>query len=407
MRLSDRSLSAFPSSAYAVELTRGVSLAGFAPALEAEYVRARLASTRMLIRAACVLALLVTLFRSAQQVIDGTLTWPMLVPITLAFVSSGTLAVVAFTRTFERWYLPLANVLVPVRNTLAAVGIAVTASQGQLEALMVLPFMVLGPYFFLGLGIRIASLTVALTLSSFALTAVFADMPGPLLLRAAVFLGTAAAACGVAAWQLEKASRTSFLEGRLIAELALHDALTGLKNRRVFDERLDELWQQAAEGKRTLGILLIDVDHFKGYNDLYGHQAGDTALRRVAERLQSASTRASAVLARYGGEEFAVLLYDTDALEAETIAEGMRLAVADLELQHRGSRLGGIVTISVGVAVIEPSGERRPRGALQLADQALYKAKIRGRNRVEIMDKAEHGKLVTGVFSQYSFVNGQ
>ena len=113
-------------------------------------------------------------------------------------------------------------------------------------------------------------------------------------------------------------------------------------------------------------------------------------------------TRPNDLLARYGGEEFAVLLYDVDAVVAEKIAAQMRKAVAALGLEHRDSRLGQVVTISIGVGVVEPTPERRARGALQLADEALYQAKTMGRNRVEVLDPAAHKALETGVFHKGS-----
>src|SRR5690606_33074371 len=120
--------------------------------------------------------------------------------------------------------------------------------------------------------------------------------------RTTAFLLVGTAACGIAARHLEHWARKSFLESRLISELAQHDALTGLKNRRVFDEQLDALWAQAIEEGRSLAFFLIDVDHFKPFNDRHGHQAGDRALRRVAETLQRYVSRPLDVLARYGGE---------------------------------------------------------------------------------------------------------
>jgi diguanylate cyclase (GGDEF)-like protein len=199
--------------------------------------------------------------------------------------------------------------------------------------------------------------------------------------------------------QLERTARTSFLESRLIAELAERDALTGLKNRRVFDEHLEKLWDRAVAQRCTLAILMIDVDHFKAYNDRNGHQAGDRALRRVADTLQALVTRSTDVLARYGGEEFAVIVFDAERVQAEALAERMRRAVAALGFEHGGAP-NDAVTISAGVALVEPSRGRRSRGAVQLADQALYEAKVRGRNRVEVLDPGDHEALQTGVFSR-------
>jgi diguanylate cyclase (GGDEF)-like protein len=151
-----------------------------------------------------------------------------------------------------------------------------------------------------------------------------------------------------------------------------------------------------------MAVLLIDVDHFKAYNDRYGHQAGDQALRRIAQSLQGVVTRPLDVLARYGGEEFVAVLYDVDQHQATDIAAKMRRSVQDLGIEHRGSRTYSAVTTSIGIAVVAPTSNRNPRGALQLADQALYAAKVGGRNRVELMNEADYRMLVTGVFAKNS-----
>ena len=400
-------LSAFPSSPYAAELQRGAASRSFSAEFEAEYVRAHLFGNHTLIRVACGLAVLLAAFRGAEEAFAGSSDPMQLIGLVLVLTGSLALAAIAWSRGFERFYLPLAQIVVPIRNSVAAICIAQAAAYGQLEMLMVVPLMVLGPFFFLGLSLRVALLTVVLTVVSFVVAAAVFELALPVMLRSCVFLLMAAIACAIAARHLDKSSRTSFLESHLIAELAQHDALTGLKNRRIFDEHLERLWQQAIEDTRAIAILLMDVDHFKPYNDLYGHQAGDRALRRVAQALQTLVSRPLDVLARYGGEEFAVILYDIDGRQAEALAERMRRAVSELAIEHRGSRPDSVVTISVGVAVIDPSRERRSRGALQLADQALYEAKVRGRNRVEVMDQAAHSLLETGVFAKQSLASGR
>ncbi len=137
---------------------------------------------------------------------------------------------------------------------------------------------------------------------------------------------------------------------------------------------------------------MIDIDHFKAYNDRYGHQAGDQTLRRVAQTAQTFVRRPLDVLARYGGEEFAAILYDVDRDQAMGIADQIHRAVREMALSTVGSRTSRAVTISIGVAVIHPTFKRNPRGSLQLADQALYEAKARGRNRVQFMDDTEYGR---------------
>jgi diguanylate cyclase (GGDEF)-like protein len=237
---------------------------------------------------------------------------------------------------------------------------------------------------------------------AFVIPAVVFGLHGLLIARACLLMVMVGSACGIVALHLERTSRRSFLESHMIADLAQRDALTGLNNRRVFDEHLENLWLRAGAESRVLTILLIDVDHFKAYNDRYGHQAGDHALQRVAATLQTFVTRPQDVLCRYGGEEFAAVFYDVEAFDAHELAERMRRAVGTLALDNLGDASTSAITISLGVAVVEPSQERRARGGLQLADQALYRAKVKGRNRVELLDQSAYQAMKTGVFAASS-----
>lgn len=395
-------LATFPNSPYAAELQRGGGSRAFSTEIEAEYVRTHLRDNRTLIRAACALAALTTAARVVDRELLGTVSPSSLLFMSIVLGMSALLAALAFSSAFERFYLGVALFVVPLRNLIAAVGIVQTAAHGELEALMLVPLLVLGPFYFTGLRFRAASWTVVITAVALLAAAVVFGLATPIALRALGFLTMIATACAIAARNVERSSRKSFLESHLIEELAHHDTLTGLKNRRVFDEQLDRLWERGIETDRPLAILMVDIDHFKAYNDWAGHQAGDETLRRVAQTLQGFVTRPLDVLARYGGEEFALLSYDIDSAEAETLAERMRIAVGALAIKHEGPQAGGSVTISIGVAVIQPSTERRSRGALQLADQALYEAKVRGRNRVELLDDVAHRLLVTGVFSKHA-----
>ncbi|HYD34020.1 MAG TPA: GGDEF domain-containing protein [Methylophilaceae bacterium] len=160
------------------------------------------------------------------------------------------------------------------------------------------------------------------------------------------------------------------------------DRLTGLGNRRRFDERLDLSWHQAVRLQVPLSLILLDIDHFKRYNDNYGHQAGDDCLRQVANALNGCVKRAGDLITRYGGEEFAIVLFHTPMTDAKTMGETLRAAVADLELKHEYSP-SGIVTISLGGTTIIPSQEGKIGELVRAADEALYRAKAMGRNRVE------------------------
>lgn len=403
MTLSPLSLADVPDSLYAAELQRGPAELRFSnPKVEAEYIRADLMQSRTLIRVACTLAALLTFFHGLGQVFGGAQDGITLIDFGLVFSSSILLVSLAWGQAFERSFYQWARIIVPVRNAIVAAHVAKAAAHGQLEMLIILPVLLIGPFFFLRLRFHAALVSGVLAVVSFIASAKMVELALPVALRCDAFLFMGLIACALAARHLERLARTSFLEGHVIAELAQHDALTGAKNRRVFDDYLARLWTQAMEDGRAIAILLIDVDHFKAYNDSYGHQAGDQALRHVAQTIQKFVRRPLDLLARYGGEEFAAILYDVDGKQAVEIAHRVRRAVRELPIEHSESRTSAGVTISVGVAAVQPTLKRNPRGALQLADQALYEAKAKGRNRVELMDDAEYRMLVTGVFSKKS-----
>jgi diguanylate cyclase (GGDEF)-like protein len=168
---------------------------------------------------------------------------------------------------------------------------------------------------------------------------------------------------------------------RHLETLASIDSLSGLANRRSFDARLEAEWQRAANLKRPIALMMIDVDHFKLFNDNYGHVEGDQCLRVIGEALATASSQKADFAARYGGEEFVLLLPDTDLPTAIEFAHRLRTAVAALAITHR-SAPRGYVTISIGVACLTPSGEEGPQALIEAADTSLYAAKHHGRDMV-------------------------
>ena len=178
------------------------------------------------------------------------------------------------------------------------------------------------------------------------------------------------------ALELEQANRK-------LEELSVTDFLTGLANRRRFDEVLDVEWARALRTRQPLTLIMADVDHFKNFNDRYGHQAGDECLRRIASALKANTGRAGDLTARYGGEEFCIISAYTDAAGAEALAERIRLAVQTLAMPSDVCPLG-IVTISLGVAVGVPGTEPSTQELVHKADMALYEAKASGRNRVRM-----------------------
>lgn len=165
--------------------------------------------------------------------------------------------------------------------------------------------------------------------------------------------------------------------------LAHSDALTRLANRHLFDLMLKRELNAARRTVRPLSLLLIDVDHFKRYNDTYGHQAGDEMLRKVASAIATQSKRPRDLSARYGGDELAVLLPETSAAIAIAIADDIMSAVRDLRIAHTGSNVAPVITVSIGVACVIPSTDDHGQHLLEQADAALYRAKQLGRDRAE------------------------
>jgi len=175
-----------------------------------------------------------------------------------------------------------------------------------------------------------------------------------------------------------------------LQNLALEDGLTGLANRRHFDIALSEEFARALRNKETLALIMIDVDWFKQYNDIYGHRAGDDCLRRITALIKDVPQRTGDMAARYGGEEMVVLLPQTSLESAAVIAERLRADIVALDIQHAASPLT-IVTISCGIAVIRPTLQSDiPEQLVEEADRALYIAKAKGRNCIARNDEARN-----------------
>jgi diguanylate cyclase (GGDEF)-like protein len=172
----------------------------------------------------------------------------------------------------------------------------------------------------------------------------------------------------------------------LLQSMARIDGLTGLANRRHFDEKLDAEWRRCARSGTPLALILIDLDHFKLFNDYYGHQAGDTCLQQVAACLKREFTRSHDLVARYGGEEFVCVLPETPLAGAEAKAHALEVAIRELKIAHEKTEVPGcIVTISLGVAAVVPvAGEDRASLILS-ADRSLYLAKGAGRGQVKAL----------------------
>ncbi|MBH1976860.1 MAG: diguanylate cyclase [Comamonadaceae bacterium] len=209
-------------------------------------------------------------------------------------------------------------------------------------------------------------------------------LAGNVLLYNAFFLGTANVIGTVGNHFLESAMRQNFLSQKQLQDMAEKDFLTGLLNRRAFSTRANCTWRQAVREKHALGVVMMDVDFFKRYNDHYGHAEGDETLKKVAQVVGSHARRPLDIVARYGGEEFVGLWYNLSEAHMRSILESLRDDIAALQIPHAASDGAPHVSLSIGLAYLQPQADQTLDDALRLADVALYLAKEQGRNRVVI-----------------------
>jgi len=175
--------------------------------------------------------------------------------------------------------------------------------------------------------------------------------------------------------------------------LANSDGLTKIGNRRRFESFLADEWHRAVRFRTEISLVMIDIDHFKQFNDTYGHQAGDECLQKVAEAFADTIKRPTDLVARFGGEEFALVLGGTDSEGAVTIAREALANLRDLEIQHSSSPIGEFLTVSLGIATVLPRMGSSEADLIKAADEALYQAKKNGRDRMQIFDEMKHGPV--------------
>jgi len=207
--------------------------------------------------------------------------------------------------------------------------------------------------------------------------------------RRSWLVGTLSACLGIAficmSWVLAYSIRERTKIQAELVEIAGSDPLTGLRTRRVLDNRIEEECRRARRSGTRLSVLFVDIDHFKGFNDLFGHAAGDQAIAAVSAAIKGALKRPADLAARYGGEEFVILLPDTRPVGALTVAEELRQRVHQLAIAHPGND-HNFVTISIGCATTVPESTLDASDLMRRADNALYRAKMQGRNRIEISE---------------------
>ncbi len=172
-----------------------------------------------------------------------------------------------------------------------------------------------------------------------------------------------------------------------LESLSYLDGLTGIPNKRRFNEKFEFIWEVAQEEKSKIAIIMIDIDNFKAFNDIYGHQAGDDCIIQVAQQLSKTVISKLDFVGRYGGEEFICILPDTDLNNAILLAEKMRQEIMSLNIKHQGSSVSDVVTVSIGLAICIPYKDMNSSILIKLADEALYLAKDTGRNKISVNSK--------------------
>jgi diguanylate cyclase (GGDEF)-like protein len=375
--------------------------AGFAPALEARFQRDQAAHRLHLLRRASRLG---ALFAMGMVVTDWFLLpdmfWQVLLfkgvlfPLVCVF---GQMAVERWAPVaWREWSLAGGGAL----GVLICLGISLSSqSVWALESLVVLDIVVM-------FVTAVARFLPALALSALALVGHLLAIhtmqltPHPVAQSSTILLISLLAFTLYAAWVLERDERRAWLMARqeealqhelrqahdTMAQTARTDNLTQLANRRHFDEVLGQVWADSVARRQSLAVLLVDVDHFKAFNDLYGHPAGDACLRAVAAAMLQCVRKGGDVMARWGGEEFAVVMNDASLDSARLLAERIRAAVHEMARPHAASRSGSVVSVSVGVSAMVPDSHSSLDELLRTADLCLYEAKSRGRNRVWARD---------------------
>ena len=235
-------------------------------------------------------------------------------------------------------------------------------------------------YLVFGLRFRLATVAGWPLLITFFTIGVLVDKPFVKLAYGSLFLVFTNIIGMYASYRLERDARELFDKEKELEHLARTDGLTGVSNRRSFDEHLESIWSQARREGHAVAVLLVDIDHFKLFNDCYGHGPGDKCIQTVADALDRSVHRPLDQVSRYGGEEFAVALYDPTDEYVRDYAEQVVEMVAALDIEHKASDVADHVTVSVGAAVMKPDATKLSEILVRSADDALYEAKAKGRN---------------------------
>jgi len=395
-----------PDLPHSRQLKAGFAWLTFDAELEAEFRRSHLDENLRHIRINLCLAISITLVLSAME---ARLLGPSLnrVPSLIHILVMVPILLVCLATTFSARRHRLYSLCAPV--ACASLGLSVLAI--QLIVLlagvsMFFPCLLLTSifvYFMGGLLFYHALAANLLVLFAYLAAGTMLQLPAQSFGYNAMCLLAVNLFAASVVYMHEKISRLRFLESALLREMVARDGLTGIQNRRMFDQHIPLAWQHAVREGRRIAVVLIDVDCFKHYNDRYGHQAGDECLRAIAAALSRSARRPRDFVARYGGEEFALVLYDASREYLAEVLTRIQRSIAELNIPHDASTVAGRVTVSIGAAFILPTVNRSYEGLIQLADEALYGAKEQGRNGIVTLD-AEYHMLRTGRFTKRRFL---
>jgi diguanylate cyclase (GGDEF)-like protein len=391
-----------PDSPHARQLQAGFPWLTFNADLEPEFRRTHFDENLLHTRVNLCLGVIITIAFSA---VEATVLGPqlnrvpslihMLVIIPLLLIGLAT----SFSAQRHRIYPPLAMIAATLLG-LSVAAIQIIASLGGTSILFpCLMLTIIFIYFMGGLIFYHALAANVIVMLVYLAAGTSLQMPSHEFAYDAMAMIAANLFGASIVYMHEKTSRFRFLEACLLREMVARDGLTGIQNRRMFDQHIQRVWQQAVRDQERVAVLLADIDCFKDYNDRYGHQAGDECLRAVALSLNQCARRPLDFVARYGGEEFAVVLYEASREYVAEVLTRIQRSIAELNIPHEASRVATRLTLSIGAAFILPTSNRTPDGLIQLADEALYSAKEQGRNQVVVME-AEYHTLRTGRFEK-------
>ncbi|PZN97773.1 MAG: hypothetical protein DCF30_15815 [Hyphomicrobiales bacterium] len=390
----DAGLSSTPGEAYASQRTKGFRLLRFSPRLEAEYraqMRAEQRGSTLICTATALVIWLVFMSLDAVRLgLPGEISArnaDIFAIIGLRMTTLAVLTLLLFCLVNNRLpitYPRLSFLSLVMIGMTTCISVNIYKVRGLPQAELAEFAIIMAVFLPVGLTFR-QSLAAASLINVNAVLAGYAmlgasELPAHARLSAMLLFASLVGAVG--AYLREHAQRDSFLLSRLMRYFAMHDPLTGIGNRRHFEDRATAALKQARRDGAPVTLAILDIDHFKSFNDRYGHHAGDLALRQLARRVALCLRRPLDITGRLGGEEFGILLYDAGPPEAFAIIETITASIADLAIEHDASPTRGHLTVSVGAAQFD--GVESLETLYRRADLVLYRCKAAGRNRAMI-----------------------